>query len=107
MIDKTLFEELNERVGEALRNSPVQDLERNLRALLAAWLDRLDVVLREDFEVQKKLLERAQAKLADLERRIAELESRAQGKRREETTQPTLRCLRGGDSHDRRHGIEP
>jgi BMFP domain-containing protein YqiC len=78
MIDKTLFEELNQRVGEALRNSPAQDVERNLRALLAAWLDRLDVVLREDFEVQKKLLERAQAKLADLERRIAELESRGQ-----------------------------
>ncbi|HXL75403.1 MAG TPA: accessory factor UbiK family protein [Burkholderiales bacterium] len=83
MIDKGLFKELNERVGEALRNSPVQDLERNLRELLAAWLDRLDVVLREDFEVQKKLLERAQAKLADLERRIAELESRGQGKRPE------------------------
>jgi len=81
MIDKTLFEELNERIGEALRNSPVQDLERNLRELLAAWLDRLDVVLREDFEVQKKLLERAQAKLADLERRIAELESRGQSQR--------------------------
>ncbi len=78
MIDKGLFKELNERVGEALRNSPVQDLERNLRELLAAWLDRLDVVLREDFEVQKKLLERAQAKLADLERRLAELESRGQ-----------------------------
>ena len=83
MIDKTLFEELNERIGEALRNSPAQDIERNLRALLATWLDRLDVVLREDFEVQKKLLERAQAKLADLERRIAELESRAQSKRPE------------------------
>ena len=81
MIDKTLFEDLNERVGEALRNSPAQDAERNLRALLAAWLDRLDVVLREDFEVQKKLLERAQAKLAELERRIGELESHGQGKR--------------------------
>jgi BMFP domain-containing protein YqiC len=81
MIDKTLFEGLNERIGEALRNSPVQDLERNLRELLAAWLDRLDLVLREDFEVQKKLLERAQAKLADLERRIAELESRGQSQR--------------------------
>ena len=80
MIDKRLFEELNERVGEALRNSPAQDIERNLRALLAAWFDRLDLVLREDFEVQKKLLERAQAKLAKLEARIAELEARTQGK---------------------------
>ncbi len=80
MIDKRLFEELNERMGEALRNSPAQDIERNLRALLAAWFDRLDLVLREDFEVQKKLLERAQAKLAELEPRIAELEARTQGK---------------------------
>jgi len=80
MIDKRLFEELNERMGEALRNSPAQDIEHNLRALLAAWFDRLDLVLREDFEVQKKLLERAQAKLAKLEVRIAELEARTQGK---------------------------
>src|SRR6266851_8426547 len=64
MIDKRPFEELSERIGEALRNSPAQDIERNLRALLAAWFYRLDLVLREDFEVQKKLLERAQAKLA-------------------------------------------
>ena len=80
MIDRSLFDELNERIGEALRNSPAQDIERNLRALLAAWLDRLDLVLREDFEVQKKLLERAQAKLAGLEARLAELETRTQGK---------------------------
>jgi ubiquinone biosynthesis accessory factor UbiK len=81
MIDKGLFKELNERIGEAFRNSPAQDVERNLRALLAAWLDRLDLVLREDFEVQKKLLERAQAKLAELERRLAELESGGQSQR--------------------------
>jgi ubiquinone biosynthesis accessory factor UbiK len=81
MVDKRLSEELSERIGEALRNSPALDVERNLRALLAAWLDRLDVVLREDFEVQRKLLERAQAKLADLERRIAELESRGHSQR--------------------------
>jgi ubiquinone biosynthesis accessory factor UbiK len=80
MLDRTLFKELNERIGEALRDSPAQDIERNLRGLLAAWFDRLDLVLREDFEVQKKLLERAQAKLAELEARIAELEARTQGK---------------------------
>lgn len=76
MIDSKLFDELRSRIDDALRNSPTRDIEKNLRALLAAWFDRLDLVLREDFEVQKKLLERAQAKLAELEARIAELESR-------------------------------
>jgi BMFP domain-containing protein YqiC len=77
MIDKRFFDDLGERLSDALRNSPAQDVEKNLKALLASWFDRLDLVLREDFEVQKKLLERAQTKLADLEARIAELESRA------------------------------
>jgi ubiquinone biosynthesis accessory factor UbiK len=76
VIDPKFFDELRSRIDEALRNSPAQDLEKNLRALLMAWFDRLDLVLREDFEVQKKLLERAQAKLAELEARIAELEAR-------------------------------
>ena len=79
MIDKSLFEELGGRINEALRNSPAQDIEKNLRALLAAWFDRLDLVLREDFEVQKKLLERAQARLAELEARVRDLEGRRSG----------------------------
>jgi ubiquinone biosynthesis accessory factor UbiK len=76
VIDKRLLDDLRARIDEALRASPAQDIERNLKAMLAAWFDRLDLVLREDFDVQKKLLERAQAKLAELEARIAELEAR-------------------------------
>jgi len=76
MIDRRLFEELGERINEAFRSSPAADLEKNLKALLLAWFDRLDLVVREDFEVQKKLLERAQGKLAELESRIGELEAR-------------------------------
>ena len=76
MIDKTLLDELGERLGEAARNAPAADLEKNLRALLGAFFDRFDVVLREDFEVQRKLLARAQDKLVALEARIAELEAR-------------------------------
>lgn len=75
MIDSRLLDDLRSRIEGALRDSPAQDIERNLRGLLAAWFDRLDLVLREDFDVQKKLLERAQAKLAELEARIAELEA--------------------------------
>jgi BMFP domain-containing protein YqiC len=76
MIDKRFFDELNERISDAFRNSPAQDVEKNLKAMLAAGFARLDLVLREDFEIQQKLLERAQAKLAELESRVAELESR-------------------------------
>jgi len=77
MIDRRLFDELGSRLDEVLRSSPAQDLEKNLRALLAVVFDRFDLVPREDFEVQRKLLERAQAKLAALESRVAELEARA------------------------------
>jgi BMFP domain-containing protein YqiC len=76
MIDARVLEDLGERLSEAARASPAQDLEKNLRALLGAFFDRFDVVLREDFDVQRKLLERAQAKLAALEARVAELEAK-------------------------------
>jgi ubiquinone biosynthesis accessory factor UbiK len=76
MIDRRVIEDLGERLNEAVRRSPAQDIEKNLHALLGAFFDRFDVVLREDFDVQSKLLERAQAKLAALEARVDELEKR-------------------------------
>ena len=76
-MDKTLFDDLSGRINEALRNSPAQDLEKNVRALLSGWFDRMNVVMREDFEVQRKLLGQAQAKLAALEKRVSELEQTA------------------------------
>ncbi len=51
-------------------------MRRNLRALLSAGLARLDVVTREEFDVQAKLLARTLEKLAALEARLAELERR-------------------------------
>ena len=76
-MDKRLIDELGSRVREAMQASPAQDLEKNLHALVVAFLDRFDVVSREDFEVQRKLLARAQEKLAALEARLAELEARS------------------------------
>jgi len=75
-MQKPPFNELSERISALLRDTPVADIERNLRAVLASWFDRLELVTREDFEVQKKLLEQAGARLAELEGRIAKLESR-------------------------------
>ena len=74
MTDRPQFDEFMARINEALRNSPAQDIEKNLRALMASWFDRMDVVMRADFDIQRKLLEQAQAKLAVLEKRVSELE---------------------------------
>ena len=71
------IDDLRERISDALKSSPAQDLERNLHALAAAFFDRFDLALREDLEVQKRLLERAQAKLAALEQRVTDLEKRS------------------------------
>ncbi len=75
--EKRLLEELNSRIAEALRSSPAQDLEKNLKALLAAFFERFDLATREDLEVQRRLLERAGEKLAALEARLAALEARS------------------------------
>ena len=74
--ERNPLEDLRARLKEALRDSPVQDLEKNLQALLGAFFERFDLAAREDLEIHKKLLERAQAKLGALEARVAELEMR-------------------------------
>ncbi len=76
MTDGNPLDELRQRIGELLQRSPAQDIEKNLNALMGAFFDRFNLALREDLEVHKKLLERAQAKLAALEARVAELEAR-------------------------------
>lgn len=75
MLDPKILEDLSARVAQALAATPVADIEKNLRALLAAQFAKLDLVTREDFEVQKELLARAQARLAALEQRLAEIEA--------------------------------
>jgi len=70
------LDELNARVNELIAGSPAQDLEKNLRALLMSFFSRLDLVTREEFDVQAKVLARTREKLAALEARVAELERR-------------------------------
>lgn len=52
-----------------------QDLRANFQDVLAQGLRRLDLVTREEFEVQSQLLARTRTKVDELERRVAELEA--------------------------------
>ena len=78
-MEKRPFDDLSERLSGLLRDTPVGDVEKNLRMLLASWFDRLELVTREDFELQKKLLDQVRARLAELEARLGALESRRGG----------------------------
>lgn len=69
-----MLDDLSLRIRELLTNTPAKDVEKNLRLLLAGFFSRLDLVSREEFDVQAKVLARAQDKLAALEARIAEME---------------------------------
>ncbi len=79
MIDKNRFnlDDLARQLAQSLPQNLRalgDDLERNFKALLHSGLDRMDLVTREEFDVQSAVLERTREKLEALEARIAELE---------------------------------
>jgi BMFP domain-containing protein YqiC len=78
-LNRQTFDDLIARVGEAIRTSPAQDVERNVKALLSSGLNRLDLVSRADFDVQAQVLARTRDKIEALEARVAELEARQSG----------------------------
>lgn len=70
-----LLDEINEKVKAVLAQGPAADIEKNMRALLAGLFSRLDLVTREEFDVQCEVLARTRAKLAELEQKVAALEA--------------------------------
>jgi BMFP domain-containing protein YqiC len=74
MLKQKLVAEMAGKVSEVLAASPARDMEKNLKASLSAWLSRLDLVSREEFDVQAQVLARTREKLAELEARLASLE---------------------------------
>lgn len=66
-----LLSDAQARVAELLRASPAADLERNLKALFAQTFQKLDLVTREEFEVERLRLERLRERLEALEQTLA------------------------------------
>lgn len=70
MPDRRLLDEIDAKLSEAFSASPARDIEKNVRALLGAFFERFDLVTRDDFEVQKRVLERTKARVSELESRL-------------------------------------
>jgi ubiquinone biosynthesis accessory factor UbiK len=70
------LDDIANKLGEVFRQSPARDLEQNIKAGLTSWLSKLDLVTREEFDVQTEVLARTREKLVQLEARLKELEAR-------------------------------
>jgi BMFP domain-containing protein YqiC len=77
MLDPKIFEELSSRLSALIAASPAADIEKNARALLSGFFTRLDLVSREEFDIQAQVLQRTREKLKALEERVARLEQPA------------------------------
>lgn len=76
MINAKLLDDLAGKLTAVLTNLPAGEVEKNVRALLGSAFARLDLVSREEFDVQQGVLAKAREKLAELEARVAELEGK-------------------------------
>ena len=71
-----LLGELAARLAEPAASTPARDYEKNAKAVLATAFARLDLVTREEFDVQSEVLARARIRVAELEAKVAALEAR-------------------------------
>lgn len=74
MEPRQFFDQLQDQINQILETSPAKDIEKNVRALLTQGLAKLDMVTREEFEVQGAQLARIRERLDVLEKRVEELE---------------------------------
>jgi BMFP domain-containing protein YqiC len=73
-MDNRVVDEINKKINDLLANTPSADVQKNLRALLQSAFAKLDLVTREEFDVQRAVLLRAREKITQLETRLAALE---------------------------------
>ena len=74
MLDPKIFEDLAARLSALIAASPAADIEKNAKALLTPFLTKLDLVSREEFDIQTQVLLRTREKLKSLESRLDALE---------------------------------
>jgi BMFP domain-containing protein YqiC len=70
------FNDLQQKVNQVIENSPAKDIEKNVKAMMTQGFAKLDLVTREEFDIQAQMLAKARAKLDLMEARLADLEAK-------------------------------
>ena len=75
MLDSQKINEISNKIKDVVNSSPLGDVEKNINALLKSIFTKMELVTREEFEVQAEVLRNTRQKLELLEARLAELEA--------------------------------
>lgn len=73
MLNKKLFDDISSKISDTIANSPIKDVEQNIKAILTSTLSRLNLVTQEEFEIQQQVLLKTREKLAELEAQVTAL----------------------------------
>jgi hypothetical protein len=73
------MEDIQKNISDLIARSPAADVERNVRAMLTQGFSKLDLVTREEFDVQADLLARTLTRLEQLTVQVGQLEARLAG----------------------------
>ena len=68
------FNDLQGKINQAIESSPAKDIEKNVKAMMTQGFSKLDLVTREEFDIQNQVLAKTRAKLDALELRVQQLE---------------------------------
>ncbi|MGE9547869.1 accessory factor UbiK family protein [Snodgrassella alvi] len=75
MLSKKFFDDISEKLGDTISNSPIKDMEKNVKSMLGSAFNRMDLITREEFDIQQQVLLKTREKLAELESRVIALEA--------------------------------
>ena len=76
MLNNEKLSELSNKIREIVKDSPLPNIEKNIDALLKSMFTKMELVTREEFDVQTEVLKRTRQKLEELEKKLSEIEAR-------------------------------
>ena len=76
MLNNEKLNEISNKIREIVKDSPLSDIEKNIDALLKGMFTKMELVTREEFDVQTEVLKRTRQKLEELEKKLSEIEAR-------------------------------
>ena len=80
MFNSPFITDISNKIRELVKNSPLEDMDKNIHALIQGAFTKMELISREEFDVQTEVLRNTREKLAKLEAKLAELEEKLNAK---------------------------